>query len=119
MIANTTGVGRFDHIQEKLGQMWNMTELTRSALVSAEAGSFLDEGGVWYPDDRPFLALRGEMPKWLPYCSELLQLIGGGGFMFEELLPRLGSIELTGPALRIQSNFTNALRTMPVRVATA
>jgi len=39
--------------------------------------------------------------------------------MFEELLPRLGSIELTGPALRIQSNFTNALRTMPVRVATA
>ena len=39
--------------------------------------------------------------------------------MFEELLPRLGSIELAGPARRIQSNFTNALRTMPVRVATA
>ena len=81
MIANTTGVGRFDHIQEKLGQIWNMAELTRSALVAAEAGSALDEGGVWYPDDRPFLALRGEMPKWLPYCNELLQLIGGGGFM--------------------------------------
>src|SRR5690348_9733873 len=81
LIANTTGVGRFDHIQEKLGQMWNMCELTRSAIVSAEAGSALDEGGVWYPDDRPFLALRGEMPKWLPYCNELLQLIGGGGFM--------------------------------------
>ena len=81
LIANTTGVGRFDHIQEKLGQMWNMAELTRSAIVSAEAGSSLDEGGVWYPDDRPFLALRGEMPKWLPYCNELLQLIGGGGFM--------------------------------------
>jgi 4-hydroxyphenylacetate 3-monooxygenase oxygenase component len=81
LVANTTGVVRFDHIQEKLGQMWNMVELTRSALVSAEAGSFRDEGGVWYPDDRPFLALRGEMPKWLPYCNELIQLIGGGGFM--------------------------------------
>ena len=81
LIANTTGVGRFDHIQEKLGQMWNMTELTRSALVAAEAGSGLDEGGVWYPDDRPFLALRGEMPKWLPHCNELISLIGGGGFM--------------------------------------
>jgi aromatic ring hydroxylase len=34
-----------------------------------------------YPDDRPLLALRGEMPKWLPRCNELLQLIGGGGFM--------------------------------------
>jgi aromatic ring hydroxylase len=81
MLANTTGVVRFDHIQEKLGQIWNMAELTRSGLISAEAGSHLDEGGVWYPDDRPFLALRGEMPKWLPYVNELLQLIGGGGFM--------------------------------------
>jgi 4-hydroxyphenylacetate 3-monooxygenase len=81
LIAGTTGVVRFDHIQEKLGQIWSMCELARSAIVSAEAGSQLDDGGVWYPDDRPFLALRGEMPKWLPRCNELLQLIGGGGFM--------------------------------------
>jgi 4-hydroxyphenylacetate 3-monooxygenase len=81
LIANTTGVVRFDHIQEKLGQMWSMSELARSAIVAAEAGAQLDEGGVFYPDDRPFIALRGEMPKWLPRCNELLQLIGGGGFM--------------------------------------
>ncbi len=81
LIANTTGVVRFDHIQEKLGQIWNMAELARSAIVAAEAGSYLDAGGVWYPDDRPFLALRGEMPKWMPKVNELLQLIGGGGFM--------------------------------------
>jgi 4-hydroxyphenylacetate 3-monooxygenase len=81
LIANTTGVVRFDHVQEKLGQMWAMSELARSAIVAAEAGAHLDEGGVFYPDDRPFIALRGEMPKWLPRCNELLQLIGGGGFM--------------------------------------
>jgi len=81
LIANATGVVRFDHVQEKLGQIWNMVELTRSAIVSAEAGSYEDAGGVWYPDDRPFLALRGEMPKWIPRANELLQLIGGGGFM--------------------------------------
>jgi 4-hydroxyphenylacetate 3-monooxygenase oxygenase component len=81
LIANTTGVVRFDHIQEKLGQIWNMCELTRAAIVAAEAGSALDDGGVWYPDDRPFLALRGEMPRWMPQVNELLQLIGGGGFM--------------------------------------
>jgi 4-hydroxyphenylacetate 3-monooxygenase len=80
-IANTTGVVRFDHIQEKLGQMWNMVELCRSAIVAAEAGAKLDAHGVFTPDDRPFLALRGEMPKWLPRCHELIQLIGGGGFM--------------------------------------
>jgi 4-hydroxyphenylacetate 3-monooxygenase len=81
MIANATGVVRFDHVQEKLGQMWAMSELARSAIVAAEAGASMDEGGVFYPDDRPFIALRGEMPKWLPRCNELLQLIGGGGFM--------------------------------------
>jgi 4-hydroxyphenylacetate 3-monooxygenase oxygenase component len=80
-LANTTGVVRFDHIQEKLGQISNMVELTRSALVASEAGSHLDEHGSWYPDDRPFLALRGEMPRWMPRVNELLQLIGGGGFM--------------------------------------
>ncbi|HEY1275283.1 MAG TPA: 4-hydroxyphenylacetate 3-hydroxylase N-terminal domain-containing protein [Thermoleophilaceae bacterium] len=81
LIANTTGVVRFDHIQEKLGQIWAMSELARSAIVAAEAGAAPDEGGVFYPDDRPFIALRGEMPKWLPRVNELLQLIGGGGFM--------------------------------------
>jgi 4-hydroxyphenylacetate 3-monooxygenase oxygenase component len=81
LLANTTGVVRFDHIQEKLGEMWSMCELVRSAIVAAEAGSRLDEHGVWYPDDRPFLALRGRLPQWLPRCHELLQLIGGGGFM--------------------------------------
>jgi cytochrome P450 len=39
--------------------------------------------------------------------------------MFEELLPRLASIEPTGPARRIESNFTNAYKAMPVRVTEA
>lgn len=81
VIANTTGVVRFDHIQEKLGQIWAMSELARAAIVAGQAGAELDEGGVMYPDERPFVALRGEMPKWLPRANELLQLIGGGGFM--------------------------------------
>jgi aromatic ring hydroxylase len=81
LMAETTGVGRFDHIQEKLGQIWNMVELTRSALVAAEAGAALDQHGVFTPDERPFVALRGEMPKWVPRAMEYLQLVGGGGFM--------------------------------------
>jgi cytochrome P450 len=39
--------------------------------------------------------------------------------MFEELLPRLESIEPAGPAERIRTNFTNAFKSMPVRVTTA
>jgi cytochrome P450 len=36
--------------------------------------------------------------------------------LFEELLPRLGSIELVGPIERIRSTFVNGIKRMPVRV---
>ena len=39
--------------------------------------------------------------------------------MFEELLPRLASIEPAGPAERVRTNFTNAFKSMPVRVSAA
>lgn len=39
--------------------------------------------------------------------------------MFEELLPRVAAVEPAGPARRLESNFTNALKSMPVRVVPA
>ena len=36
--------------------------------------------------------------------------------MFETLLPRLKSIELTGEVRRVRSNFVNGIKTLPVRV---
>jgi cytochrome P450 len=39
--------------------------------------------------------------------------------MFDELLPRLADIELLGPVERMRTNFTNALKRMPVRVTEA
>ncbi|MDQ3670230.1 MAG: 4-hydroxyphenylacetate 3-hydroxylase [Actinomycetota bacterium] len=81
-IADLTGVNAFDHVQEKLGELWSMLELTRAGIVAAEAGSFQAEGSEdWVPDERSFVALRGLMPKWVPRSIELIQLIGGGGFM--------------------------------------
>ena len=39
--------------------------------------------------------------------------------MFEELLPRISSVESTTPPRRLESNFTNAFKSMPVRVEPA
>ena len=39
--------------------------------------------------------------------------------LFQELLPRLRSIELTGPVQRMRSNFVNGIKHMPVRVELA
>jgi cytochrome P450 len=38
--------------------------------------------------------------------------------LFQELIPRLETIELTGPVVRIRSNFVNGIKRMPVRVTT-
>jgi cytochrome P450 len=39
--------------------------------------------------------------------------------MFEELVPRLSSLEITGPIERLRSNFINGIKHMPVRVQLA
>ena len=39
--------------------------------------------------------------------------------LFEELLPRIRTIELAGPVARLRSNFTNGIKHMPVRVEPA
>ncbi|HEX2112074.1 MAG TPA: cytochrome P450 [Gaiellaceae bacterium] len=39
--------------------------------------------------------------------------------LFDQLLPRLADMELTGPVRRVRSNFTNALKAMPVRATAA
>jgi cytochrome P450 len=38
--------------------------------------------------------------------------------LFQELIPRLDTIELVGPVERIRSNFVNGIKRMPVRVTT-
>lgn len=39
--------------------------------------------------------------------------------MFEEMVPRLKSLEITGPVERLRSNFINGIKHMPVRVELA
>jgi aromatic ring hydroxylase len=81
LMATTTGSVGQDHIQEKLGELWIYCELARSAIVAAQAGASVDEGGVLCPDQRPFVALRGAMPKWMPRANEILALLGGSSLM--------------------------------------
>jgi 4-hydroxyphenylacetate 3-monooxygenase len=81
-IADMTGVNAFDHVQEKLGELWSMMEMTRAGVIAAEAGSFrAEDSDDWVPDERSLVALRGLMPKYVPRALDLLQLVGGGGFM--------------------------------------
>ncbi len=80
---------------ELLGELWSYHELTRAAVVAAEAGARDYGDGVWFPDERPFRALRPALPRWFPRVNEIITLLGS-----HNLLATPSEAELTNPDLR-------------------
>lgn len=62
--------------KELLGELWTYAELTRAALVAAEAGADEWGNGTWFCDERPFRALRPTLPRWFPRVNEIIKLLG-------------------------------------------
>jgi 4-hydroxyphenylacetate 3-monooxygenase len=80
--------------KELLGELWTYAELTRAALVAAEAGAADWGNGMWQCDERPFRALRPTLPQWFPRVNEILRLLGS-----HNLLAAPTRAELDDPAL--------------------
>lgn len=59
-----------------IGEIWTYSELTRAAVVAAEAEAREWPGGMWTPAPAPLHALRGFLPLWFPRVNEILRLIG-------------------------------------------
>jgi len=80
---------------EMLGEIWSYAEMTRAGVDSAEQGASEWGNGVWFPDGRPFRALRGLLPLWFPRVNEIIRLIGS-----HNLLAAPTSGQLADPSLR-------------------
>jgi len=80
---------------EMLGEIWSYAEMTRAGVHSAEEGAYEWGNGVWFPDGRPFRALRGLLPLWFPRVNEIIRLIGS-----HNLLAAPTSAQLADPSLR-------------------
>ncbi len=80
--------------KQMLGELWTYSELTRAALVAAEAGAYEWGNGTWFCDERPFRALRPSLPQWFPRVNEILKLLGSHNLL---ATPTAG--ELTDPRL--------------------
>ena len=80
---------------EMLGEIWSYAEMTRAGVHSAEQAAADWGGGVWFPDGRPFRALRGLLPLWFPRVNEIIRLLGS-----HNLLAAPTSAQLADPALR-------------------
>jgi 4-hydroxyphenylacetate 3-monooxygenase len=81
LMVNAIGVESFQHIQEKLAEIWVNLETMKGLLRAAEADAQLDEWGVVRPDWNPLDAARNLFPRLYPRMVEIIQQIGASGLV--------------------------------------
>lgn len=81
LLVHTIGVEVFQHIQEKLAEIWINLETLKAFLRTAEVDAALDEWGVMRPAWNPLDAARNLYPRLYPRMVEIIQQIGASGLV--------------------------------------
>jgi 4-hydroxyphenylacetate 3-monooxygenase len=81
LMASTIGAEVFQHIQEKLAELWVSLETMKAFLRVAEVDAQLDEWGVMRPAWDPLDAARNLFPRLYPRMVEIIQQIGASGLV--------------------------------------
>jgi 4-hydroxyphenylacetate 3-monooxygenase len=81
LLVTTIGAEGFQHIHEKLAEIWVSLEAMKACLRAAEADAALDEWGVMRPAWNPLDAARNMYPRMYPRMVEIIQQIGASGLV--------------------------------------
>lgn len=81
LMVNSIGAEIFQHIHEKLAELWVNLETMKAFLRTAEADAALDEWGVMRPAWNPLDAARNLFPRLYPRMVEIIQQIGASGLV--------------------------------------
>jgi 4-hydroxyphenylacetate 3-monooxygenase len=81
LMVHTIAVESFQHIQEKIAEIWVNLETMKAFLRAAEADAALDEWGVMRPAWDPLDAARNLYPRLYPRMVEIVQQIGASGLV--------------------------------------
>ncbi|WP_159887428.1 4-hydroxyphenylacetate 3-hydroxylase family protein [Paenibacillus puerhi] len=80
-VAESIGVTGFLHIQEKLGELLTQIEVIKALVIASETQAKPDESGVLVPELSYIETARSIGTKFYPRAVEILQQVGGGGFV--------------------------------------
>ena len=80
-IIETIGIGGYLHVQEQMGELITYLETIKACVFASEAQAQPGIGDILYPSMDPLHCSRNLFPKWYPRMIEILQQLGGGGFM--------------------------------------
>jgi len=81
LLVDSIGAEGFQHVQEKLAEIWVTLETMRAFLRAAEADAMPDEFGVFRPAWNPLDAARNLFPRLYPRLIEILQQLGASGLV--------------------------------------
>src|SRR3984885_2065432 len=81
LLVDAIGAEGFQHIHEKLAELWVNMETMKAFLRAAEADAALDEWGVMRPAWNPLDAARSLFPRLYPRMVEIIQQIGASGLV--------------------------------------
>ncbi|HUQ53589.1 MAG TPA: 4-hydroxyphenylacetate 3-monooxygenase, oxygenase component [Gammaproteobacteria bacterium] len=81
LLVDTIAAEGFQHVQEKLAELWVTLETMRALKRAAEADAVQDEWGVVRPAWNPLDAARNLFPRLYPRMIEILQQLGASGLV--------------------------------------
>jgi 4-hydroxyphenylacetate 3-monooxygenase len=81
LMSFTIGIEVFQHVQEKIAEIWINLETMRALLRTAEVEAQLDEFGVMRPAWDPLDAARNLYPRLYPRMIEIIQQLGASGLV--------------------------------------
>jgi len=81
LLAHAIGAEVFQHVQEKLAELWVDLATMKAFLRTAEVDAALDEWGVMRPSWDPLDAARNLFPRLYPRMVEIIQQIGASGLV--------------------------------------
>jgi 4-hydroxyphenylacetate 3-monooxygenase len=80
-LAESIGITRFAHVQDKLAELFFQLESIRSLLLSAEHHAIYSPHGVWEPAFQPILTAKNLGNRYYPRALEILQQLSGAGML--------------------------------------
>ncbi|MGF1506356.1 MAG: 4-hydroxyphenylacetate 3-monooxygenase, oxygenase component, partial [Anaerolineae bacterium] len=92
LMVDAVGIERFQHIQEKVSEIWLNLETMKAFRRVAEVDAEPNEFGVMTPAWDPLDAARNIYPKMYPRMIEIVQQIGASGLV---AMPTW--VDITGP----------------------
>jgi 4-hydroxyphenylacetate 3-monooxygenase len=81
LIVETIGIRSFQHVQEKVADVWVYLETMKGLLRAAEADAQPDADGAVRPAWPPLDAARNPYLRWYPRMTQIMQQLSASGIV--------------------------------------